>query len=268
MKSYRWAAGAAALFLGLATLSGTAQAADQSSDLAAANYVALGDSYSAGNGAGDYDDDSGDCHRSNKAYPALWASANSPSSFSFVACSGAVTDDVLNNQVSSLNSDTSLVSLSIGGNDAGFANAMTTCVTLGESACLDKVAEAKDYINNTLPGKLDKVYDAISSKAPNAKVVVLGYPHMYQLNGSCSVGISEKSREAINSASDALASVTSARVSAHGFSFGDTRDTFDGHEICSGDSWLHSVTVPVWAAYHPNANGHSGGYLPLLEQNA
>jgi len=36
------------------------------------NYVALGDSYSSGLGAGDYISSSGSCDRSTNAYPALW----------------------------------------------------------------------------------------------------------------------------------------------------------------------------------------------------
>lgn len=50
-------------------------------------YVALGDSYAAGTGAGDYGS-SGQCYRSANAYPQLWAKAHSPSSFTFAACGG------------------------------------------------------------------------------------------------------------------------------------------------------------------------------------
>ncbi|NEE11464.1 lipase, partial [Streptomyces sp. SID7499] len=67
---------------------GPASAADSA---AAGGYVALGDSYSSGVGAGSYLSDSGDCRRSTKAYPYLWQAANSPASFDFVACSGATT---------------------------------------------------------------------------------------------------------------------------------------------------------------------------------
>ena len=42
-----------------------------------------------------YDPASGSCSRSPLAYPALWSSAHQVSSFSFVACSGATTQDVL-----------------------------------------------------------------------------------------------------------------------------------------------------------------------------
>ena len=82
--------GVAALIMGLAAgIIGTgipAQAAP------AINYVALGDSYSSGVGAGSV---SGSCGQSPNAYPALWATASSPASFKFAACSGARTSDVI-----------------------------------------------------------------------------------------------------------------------------------------------------------------------------
>ncbi|NGO68791.1 SGNH/GDSL hydrolase family protein [Streptomyces boncukensis] len=262
MKLRRWVTTATAVFafLGL-SLAGTASAQPEA---AASGYVALGDSYSSGVGAGSYDSGSGDCKRSANAYPELWRAANSPSSFDFTACSGARTGDVLADQMGPLDASTGLVSISVGGNDAGFADTMTTCVLEGESACLTRVQQARDYIAGTLPGQLDKVYGAISDKAPNAEVAVLGYPRMYKLQGSCVLGISEKSRAAINAAADDLNDVTAKRAADHGFRFGDVRPAFTGHEICSGDAWLHSVTFPIDESYHPTAAGQSGGYLPTL----
>ncbi|NLU68731.1 SGNH/GDSL hydrolase family protein [Streptomyces sp. HNM0574] len=264
MKLNRGAVAATAAFAltGLTTLTGAAPATAQE---AAPAYVALGDSYSSGLGAGSYDSGSGSCKRSAKAYPQLWSDANSPSSFDFTACAGARTDDVINGQLGPLNDSTGLVSISIGGNDAGFGDTMTTCVLKGESACLQKVEQAREYIANTLPGRLDSVYDEIRGKAPSAKVVVLGYPRMYQLEGQCNVGLSEKSRAAINSASDDLNDVTAKRAADHGFTFGDVREGFTGHEICSPAPWLHSVAYPVDESYHPTAEGQSGGYLPAMD---
>jgi hypothetical protein len=257
---------AVASFVGAAgTFAGAGAAYGQD---AAPSYVALGDSYSSGLGAGDYDSDSGDCKRSAKAYAEQWAAANAPASFDFTACSGAVTDDVLADQLGPLNDSTGLVSISIGGNDAGFADTMQACVLQGESVCLEKIEEAKTFINGTLPGKLDGVYNAVSEKSPSAKVVVMGYPRIYKLNGECNAGLSEASRAAINSASDTLNDVIAKRAADHGFTFGDVRDTFTGHEICSSDPWLHSVTVPVSESYHPTAEGQTGGYLPVLEGSA
>src|SRR5215469_7264422 len=118
------------------------------------NYVALGDSYASGVGAGNYYSSSGSCDRSPNAYPALWAAANSPASFTFVACSGAKTSDVINSQLTALNSSTTLVSLTIGGNDAGFASIMETCVLESTSSCESAISSAEQSVNATLPGAL------------------------------------------------------------------------------------------------------------------
>ncbi|MYT72843.1 MULTISPECIES: SGNH/GDSL hydrolase family protein [unclassified Streptomyces] len=236
---------------------------------AATGYVALGDSYSSGVGSGSYTSESGDCKRSTKAYPALWAAAHSPSSFNFTACSGARTGDVLSSQLAPLGAGTGLVSLSIGGNDAGFADVMTTCVLQSEATCLSRINTARAYVTSTLPANLDKVYDAITARAPAAHVVVIGYPRFYKLSGSCIAGLSENERSAINSASDLLNTTIAKRVADHGFTFGDVRPAFSGHEICSGDSWLHSVNwTNIGESYHPTAAGQSGGYLPVFNSNA
>ncbi|WP_027942551.1 SGNH/GDSL hydrolase family protein [Amycolatopsis taiwanensis] len=230
---------------------------------AATNYVALGDSYSSGVGAGSYLDSSS-CKRSANAYPYQYAQS-SGASLSFQACSGAKTSDVLNNQVGALNSSTSLVSITIGGNDAGFSNVMTNCVLGGDSACKTAVTSAENYAQTTLPGLLDNVYRTIKSKAPNAHVVVLGYPHFYKIGGSCVVGLSDTARGYINGGADVLNTVISKEAANAGFTFADVRPAFTGHEICSSSSWLHSLTWPIDESYHPTATGQKSGYLPTFK---
>ncbi|GAA3436143.1 SGNH/GDSL hydrolase family protein [Kutzneria kofuensis] len=229
---------------------------------AAVNYAAVGDSYAAGVGAQSSYDNS--CDRSSKGYPSLWAAAHSVSAFTNVACSGAKTSDVLNSQVASLSSANTVVTVTIGGNDAGFSSVMESCIIGGDSGCNTAVNNAKNFVNTTLPGLLDNTYNAIRSHAPNASVYVVGYPHFYQLGGSCNVGLSDTSRNYINSGADTLDSAVSAAASRHGFRFVDVRSLFDGHGICSSTWWLNSVTWPVVNSYHPNAAGYSGGYLPAL----
>lgn len=260
VKSSRIAAAAAIAALALVGGAATAGAVETT---AYDNYVALGDSYSSGVGAGDYGD-SGDCKRSANAYPQLYASANGIDDFQFAACLGARTDDVLA-QADSLSADTDIVTVSVGGNDAGFVDVMIDCTTSADQGCVDRVDEAKDYAETTLPGLLDGVYDKIEAQAPNAEVFVLGYPRFYEIGGSCDAGLSDTKRTAINSGADALADTISERASAAGFTFVDVRDEFSGHEICSDDWWLHSVTWPVDESYHPNAAGQQHGYLPALE---
>ncbi|MDD9382127.1 SGNH/GDSL hydrolase family protein [Streptomyces sp. ZAF1911] len=266
MKMPRFAALASALLLAAgAALFGAGQAT------AAADfgYVALGDSYSSGVGAGNYDSASGNCKRTPRAYPALWAAAHSPQTFSFAACSGARTGDVMSGQLTPLNAGTDLVSITIGGNDAGFSDVMTTCVLQSEATCVSRVNQAKAYVDSTLPGQLDQVYNAIHSRSPGARVVVLGYPRFYKLNGTCVAGLSEGERTAINGASDYLNAAIAKRAANHGFAFASVAGAFTGHEICSGSEWLHSLNwLNIGESYHPTAAGQSGGYLPVFTNAA
>ncbi|GGS26169.1 MULTISPECIES: SGNH/GDSL hydrolase family protein [Actinokineospora] len=226
-------------------------------------YVALGDSYSSGLGAGSYTNSA--CRRSAYAYPQLWANALRPSAFSFAACSGAETSNVLSSQISAVTSDTALVTVSIGGNDAGFADVMTDCNLGSDSYCESRNREAQEFARTTLPGRLDAVYKAIRDRAPSARVIVVGYPRIYHLNGTCSLGLSERKRTAINQSSDVLHQVISGRASAHGFTFLNGQTAFAGHEICaSGTRWINSVVWPIEESYHPNRAGQNGGYYASL----
>lgn len=227
------------------------------------NYVALGDSYASGLGTGSYDGASGSCKRGPLSYPALWAAAAAPATFKSVACSGARTGDVIS-QAAALSAATNLVTVQVGGNDAGFTDVVTTCTFGTDQDCANRVSQSKTYIANTLPGLLNNVYGTIRSKSPSARVVVLGYPRIYKVPGSCNVGLSDTKRAAINSGSDALHAAISARATAAGFRYVDVRGAFTGHEICSSSWWLNSLSWPVEESYHPNRAGHQSGYLPAL----
>jgi lysophospholipase L1-like esterase len=245
-------------------------AAAPASAASSVNYVALGDSYSSGVGAGNYISSSGSCDRSPNAYSALWAAAHSPASYNSVACSGATTSTVLNTQVSALSSATTLVSITIGGNDVGFSNIMETCALQGTSACVSAVQSAENYAQSTLPGSLNTLYNSISSHAPNAHVVVLDYPVFYQLGTFC-IGLSATSHAKIDEGINILDGVISTAASQHGFTFADVRSAFAaGHQLCgSGTNWLHSLNITdITESYHPTASGQSGGYLPAFTSAA
>jgi lysophospholipase L1-like esterase len=226
-------------------------------------YAALGDSYSSGVGAGSYGS-SGSCYRSSKSYPQLWASAHSGTSFTFLACSGAKTGDVIG-QANSIPSNATLVTVTVGGNDAGFSDVIQTCTLGSDSDCTNRVNTAKTYVNNTLPALLTNTYNTIKAKAPGARLVVLSYPRFYTVPGSCWVGLSDTKRTAINSGADTLASVIQSRAASAGATFVDVRSSFVGHNICSSaDDYLHSLTWPVIESYHPTVAGQSGGYYAPL----
>ena len=129
------------------------------------SYVALGDSYSSGVGTRTYISDGTSCQRSTYAYPYLVASQRG-FTLSFQACSGAKIPDVTGKQLGALSSSTAYVTISVGGNDAGFSSVITECALPGwMSNCSGKVSSAQSYINNTLPGALSTLYASIRSKA-------------------------------------------------------------------------------------------------------
>ncbi len=176
-------ASAAAGTLAAATL-GLLAAAPAASAQSSVNYVALGDSYSSGVGAGNYTSASGSCDQSTNAYPQLWANANAPASFVNETCSGATTSSVISSQLGALNSGTTLVSITVGGNDVGFSSVMETCVLESTSSCVSAVDKAESEVATQLPGELNSVLGDIKADAPNARVVVLDYPQLYDLSKS------------------------------------------------------------------------------------
>jgi lysophospholipase L1-like esterase len=233
------------------------------------HYVALGDSYASGVGSGSYVSASGNCLRSTLAYSQLWANAHSPASYTSVACSGAKTTDVNANQLSSLSSSTTLVSITIGGNDVGFATVMENCVLYSTDTCVNDVNAAENTARTSLPGWLDTTYNGIRSHAPTARVVVVDYPRFYHDLWYC-IGLSSTDRNKINEGADVLDGVIQAAATRHGFSFADVRPAFaNGHEICDSNSWLHSIDwSDITQSYHPTAAGQSGGYLPAFTTQA
>jgi lysophospholipase L1-like esterase len=229
------------------------------------NYVALGDSYSAGTGTRDYSLNSG-CNRGPYAYPALIKADRPNTNLTFVACSGAKTTDVLNNQVQSLSTSTNIVTITIGGNDAGFSNVITQCA-LPLVSCNSDITNANNYISNTLPGQLNNVYSQIKSRAPNARGGVLGYPRLF-MGVDCNAGtfFSTDEMTKLNATADLLKNVTAARAAAYGFTFKDAIPSFTGHAVCSSSEWLNGLSNPISDSYHPNRNGHKLGYEALVRQ--
>jgi lysophospholipase L1-like esterase len=228
------------------------------------NYVALGDSYSSGTGTRDYSLNSG-CQRGPYAYPALIKADRPGTNLTFVACSGAKTGDVLANQVQSLSATTNIVTITIGGNDAGFSSVITKCAEPWPVNCDGDITNAQNYINNTLPGNLNSVYSQIKSRAPSARVVVLGYPRLF-MGVDCNAGtfFSTAEMTRLNQTADIMKTVISGRAAAYGFTFKDPIPAFTGHAVCSSTEWLNGLSNPISDSYHPNRTGHKSGYEPLV----
>jgi lysophospholipase L1-like esterase len=236
---------------------------------AAIDFVALGDSYSAGVGA-PADADGGDCLRSNESYPALWAAEHYPRSFSFVACSGATTVDVLSDQLSAVTSGTDLVTITVGGNDLGFSPVVAGCTQASTDAECETLIEAAERTARTdLPVALAQVYGAIRYHAPQAQVVVLGYPYLFE-PGDCDNPLVPNAvrREALNGAADVLNDSIRRSSWWLGARYVDVRRDFSGHGVCSADPWIVTPTSmpPAENIYHPNELGYRFGYLAALDR--
>ncbi|ADD44229.1 SGNH/GDSL hydrolase family protein [Stackebrandtia nassauensis] len=218
----------------------------------ATNYTALGDSYASGTGTREYFDEG--CQKSKHAYPEQLA-AEKGYTLTFAACSGAKIGDV-QNQLGSLNGDTGLVTVSAGGNDTGWTDVVVQCALPGVN-CQDDVERAEAFIRDELPGKLDGLYGAIRAAAPNAKVVVVTYPLLF--NGEdCNAGtfFSGAEMESMNRAAGLLDDTTATVAGNHGFSVVDPRGSFTGHAVCDDEEWLNGLSNPVGESYHPNQAGH------------
>jgi lysophospholipase L1-like esterase len=230
--------------------------------LAGSNYVAMGDSYASGTGTREYTDTN--CQRSNFSYAVKIANADGLH-LSHVACSGARIPDVRANQLSALSGSTNLVTIAIGGNDAGFSDVITRCALPFPFTCTNEINNSKSFITNTLPGQLDSLYSDIRNRAPNAHVLVIGYPRLF--NGQeCNFGarISSGEQGDLNAVADLLAQKTAGVAAAHGFDFVDPRAAFDPHRICSSSEWLNGLSDPVSESYHPNRDGHVG-FIGLIQ---
>ena len=237
----------------------------------ATKYVSLGDSYSSGTGTRTYYDSN--CQKSVTSYPYLLHNAHPTWTFVHAACSGATTSNLLSSQVSSVTSDTNWVTYTIGGNDAGFSSVITECAQPSWSSdCNGAIDNAQAFIQNTLPGRLDQVNNAIKSRAPSAQVIALDYPRLFNgtdCNAFTWFSPSEETR--LNQTADMLKNQVSAAATRSGanFLFRDVIPPFIGHAVCDGGGgssteWINGLSNPVGESYHPKTTGHANGYYPVV----
>jgi lysophospholipase L1-like esterase len=222
---------------------------------AASQYVALGDSYSSGVGSRVFYEEPGECDRSPDAYGPRIASARGYT-LSFQACSGAKTTEVNEKQLGTLSSSTSLVTISIGGNDAGFSNVIINCA-LYYFTCGGAISEANEFIVKKLPSLLETTYKDIRAKATAAEVIVLGYPKLFTKEGkTCNVNfLTSGNEKKMNESAEKLDSVIKGRAEAAKFKFVNPTGPFEAHEVCASEEWLNGQSNPLSESYHPNTKG-------------
>lgn len=231
---------------------------------AAQQYVALGDSYSSGVGSRVFYEEPGECDRSPYAYGPKIA-ANRGYTLNFEACSGAKTTDVNEKQLSHLSSTTSLVTITIGGNDAGFSNVVINCA-LYYFTCDSAIKEADEFIEKKLPALLEATYKDISAKATTALVVVLGYPKLFTKEGTtCNANfLTSENEKKMNVSAELLDKVIRLRAEAAKFTFVNPTAPFESHEVCASVEWLNGQSNPLSESYHPNQSGQAE-FTSLIE---
>ncbi|MFE5741319.1 SGNH/GDSL hydrolase family protein [Streptomyces celluloflavus] len=296
------------------------------------SVVAMGDSYSSGEGATapggkdyfaetDYrskliDKTMDQCHRSKLAWSRqatlpgnsgsigeMSDSLDPQMDYHFVACSGARTYDMFNGQSSEvpqidsgyLDDNTTLVTLNIGGNDARFSDIVKKCVlptlvncdgnsmsnvdpTNGDEVGGDTGPLrdwAPKWFHNSVRPQIVKTLNTIHNKAPQAKVVLMGYPRLLSTEkgasypGTCVLNIEKSEGEWLNVMADNLAAeMKGAAQDAGSWAvFSDPRDEFDGKTICGEPETVHGIVMtgrskadeeapnPSMQSFHPKPAG-------------
>ncbi|WP_040684545.1 SGNH/GDSL hydrolase family protein [Nocardiopsis halotolerans] len=252
------------------------------------NYVALGDSYSSGDGAGDYvpaTAEQGGCWRSENAYPkVIEEEFDFAGSLAFYACSSHEGSEMLEqvgapeSQIERVTENTSLVTLGIGGNDLGFIPVLRTCMVrmplLESSVCVEQEEEI-DKRMEEFEKILTEILGEIHDRAPDARILVLGYPRLfpeeppgmyYTLTKSDQLwlnGLAERFNELIR---DVVYEVDGGVYGARetgSVEYVNTFSALSGHEVSTERAWLNGIVLDQLgeglrvdrASFHPTAEG-------------
>ncbi|MBO0980634.1 SGNH/GDSL hydrolase family protein [Microbacterium sp. SD291] len=214
-------------------------------------YAALGDSYAAGQGAGSYL--STTCYVSSKGYPALIDADRKIDLVARPACSGSSTVEVASLQIPQVPANTTRVTLTAGGNDVGFGTVMQSCfIIVSSSACTQAIAAGDAMVQDgTVATRIAATVNAIRAKAPTAKIIVTGYPRLFEPT------VTRAYAQQVNTSTTALNVAIRAGAQSAGAVFVDVEATFAGHGIGSASPWINDWSwFNTAAGFHPNASGY------------
>lgn len=251
----------------------------------AANYVALGDSYTAGPLIPNPVLPLG-CLKSSNNYPRL-AAPSIGLTLRDASCSGAKTDHMTNPQnvdpdgpnppqFNSLDATTTVVSVTIGGNDIGFSEVAQGCITVNpfSTPCKDKyTAGGKDQLAERIAAtapKIAAVLQGIHTRSPSAEVFVLNYPAIFPETGfgcwpQMPIGFGDVPY--LRSTEQKLNAMLATQAAANGATLVDWYKASIGHDACKGSStrWVEPLVPGELAApIHPNKAGMQGAATVLV----
>ena len=241
-------------------------------------YVALGDSYTAA----PYvylTDVAGGCLRSSGNYPALLG-AKLDVKHVDVSCSGATSKDLTGRQntfqeqtvppqLAAVTRDTDLVTVGIGGNDFGlFGSLVGTCPISGPQGrifapsegvrCGQVDVRVASADVRRIGALVTRDLRAIHRKAPDATVVLVGYPRILDPTRSCPkvLPVDRRDTVALNAVTRSLSQQMRSAAERTGSVFVDLYAASKGHDACAGKkAWVNGVRTDTGraAALHPFA---------------
>lgn len=249
------------------------------------NYVALGDSYAAGPLIPNPLLPLG-CLKSSNNYAHL-AAPGIGLTLRDATCSGATTEDMTNPQevdpdgpnppqFDSLDAETTVVSLTIGGNDIGFSDIALDCVTLNpfSTPCKNKYnSGGKDQIAERIAAtapKVDAVLEGIAELSPSAEIFVVNYAAIFPETGfgcwpQMPIGFGDVPY--LRAKQKELNAMLATQAAANGATVVDWYKASIGHDACKGSStrWVEPVVPSNPAApIHPNKAGMVGAANALV----
>ncbi|MFF1831680.1 SGNH/GDSL hydrolase family protein [Paenarthrobacter sp. NPDC058040] len=274
----------------LALIVGSAAAPAAAAPPPPISYVALGDSYAAGTGAGGlYKPPGVACWQSHPGYVDDVANTGRVELAVNLACHGAllfndpanpspfyngaptVQEQIIAGQ--SALQTAGLVSITAGAVDAGSLLALSACASPDTSVCAATVARIRANVGSLVPA-LAASYAGVRAAAPSATIAVLGYPRLFDPSrGDVTAGgvavVPVANQVQVNLAVDSLNAAIAQAVGLSGpkVQFVDVTKRFLGHAVNSGaDAWLVLLLLNPLpdANFHPNVAGHQAYAAALL----
>jgi lysophospholipase L1-like esterase len=234
------------------------------------DYVALGDSFTAGPFIGTMRVDPEGCARSHQNYPAFLADWLDVASYTDVSCSAATTDSLTRDQplllsggvagpqLAAVTEGTDLVTLGIGGNDFGIYSSLLACQAPG-AVC--PVAQLRSDAGR-VAGRVRQAVVQVGRRAPEADVYVVGYPDILPPRGSCpEVGVGARVLRPLTGIARRLNRSIRRGAEAAGATYVDVGSASRGHDVCAGpEAWVNGkeFRAGLAAPFHPLAAGMRG----------
>jgi lysophospholipase L1-like esterase len=224
-------------------------------------YVALGSSFAAGPGI---PRQGTGCARSDHNYPHLVA-IKLQLQLVDVSCSGATTANVLQEpqlghppQIDAVTADTSLITLTVGGNDIQYS--ATTLACAQDPACMASVNRAAiDAALAALPARLEELVAALRSRAPHAIVVLVTYVQVVPPGPPCAnLALPPDAAAFLQDLGQGLEDAFLTVAKSAQVLLADPYALAAGHGPCApaGQAWVAGLHAPLGFPYHPTAVGH------------